>query len=68
MRGDIKIKEHNVEYLVRILDNTLSGLSMCDKVIGKISGRLNFLYRKPYFFSEIIVFLSKNSVIKMNVF
>ena len=51
-RGDIKIKQHNVvEYLRCILDNTLLDISMCNKVIGKVSGRLKFLYRKQSFLS-----------------
>ena len=54
-RGDIKIKQHNaVEYLGCILDNTLSGISMCNKVIGKVSGRLKFLYRKQSFLSTAL--------------
>ena len=54
-RGDIKIKQHNdVEYLGCILDNSLSGLSMCNKVIGKVSGRLKFLYRKQSFLSTAL--------------
>ena len=37
-RGNIKIKQHNiVEYLGSTLDNSLSWLSICNNVIGKIS-------------------------------
>ena len=64
-RGDIKIKQYNaVEYLGCILDNTLSGISMCNKVIGKISGRLKFLYRKQSFLSTSLRRLLCNALIQ----
>ena len=51
-RGDIKIKQHtDVEYLGCILDCFLSGQSMGNKVIDKITSRLKFLYRKQSFLS-----------------
>ena len=49
-RGDIKIKQYNkVTYLGCELDHNLSGESMATKVLGKINGRLKFLYRKQSF-------------------
>ena len=49
-RNEIKIKQHtSVTYLGCILDNNLSGSSMATKVLGKINGRLKFLYRKQSF-------------------
>ena len=46
-RNDVKIKQYDkVTYLECILDNDLSGQSMATKVLGKISSRLKFLYRK----------------------
>ena len=64
-RGDIKIKQQNdVEYLGCILDNSLSGLSMCNKVIGKVSGRLKFLYRKQCFLSTALRRLLCNALIQ----
>ena len=45
--GDIKISQQNkVTYLARVLDNDMSGESIVSRVMNKISGRLNFLYRK----------------------
>ena len=45
-RGDIQIKQHSkVTYLGCVLDEDLSGESMATKVIGKINGRIKFLYR-----------------------
>ena len=64
-RGDIRIKQYNVvEYLGCILDNSLSGLSMCNKVISKISGRLKFLYRKQTFLSSALRRLLCNALIQ----
>ena len=49
-RGDIEIKQYTkVTYLGCELDHTLSGESMVTKVLGKINGRLKFLYRKQAF-------------------
>lgn len=51
-RGDVEIKQYsNVTYLGCVLDQNLSGESMVTKVLGKISGRLKFLYRKQSFLS-----------------
>ena len=51
-RGDIKITQYSkVTYLGCILDQNMSGESMASKVLGKINGRLKFLYRKQSFLS-----------------
>ena len=48
--GDIQIKQHSkVTYLGCVLDEDLSGESMATKVMGKINGRIKFLYRKNRF-------------------
>ena len=49
-RGDIKITQYtSVTYLGCILDEDLSGESMATRILGKINGRLRFLYRKQRF-------------------
>ena len=49
-RDEIKISQHNkITYLGCILDGNLSGESMASRVLNKIGGRLNFLYRKKSF-------------------
>ena len=49
-RGDIEIKRHSVvTYLGSVLDENLSGESMATKMLGKINGKLKFLYRKKKF-------------------
>ena len=54
-RGDIKIIQYTrVTYLGCELDQYLSGESMVTKVLGKINGRLKFLYRKKFFLSGSI--------------
>ena len=51
--GDINIKQYtSVTYLGCELDQYLSGESMATKVLGKINGRLKFLYRKQKFLSS----------------
>ena len=46
-RDEIKISQFNkITYLGCILDDNLSGESMASKVLNKVGGRLNFLYRK----------------------
>ena len=45
-RNDIILKQHNfVEYLGCLLDNTLSGKDMAEKVLDKVNGRLNILVK-----------------------
>ena len=49
-RGDINIKQYtSVTYLGCELDQYLSGEPMVTKVLGKINGRLKFLYYKQKF-------------------
>ena len=49
-RGEIKIKQHlMVTYLGCVLDENLSGESMATKMLGKINGKLKFLYGKQSF-------------------
>ena len=49
-RGEINIKQHSVvTYLGCVLEENLSGESMATKVLGKINGKLKFLYRKQSF-------------------
>ena len=48
--GEVKIKQYTkVTYLGCILDNKLSGEYMTTQALGKINGRLKFLYRKQKF-------------------
>ena len=55
-RGDIKIKQYTSEiYLSCILDENLSGESMATRALGKINGRLRFLYRKQNFLDFLFV-------------
>ena len=64
-RGDIKIKQYSeVTYLGCELDASLSGQTMATKVLGKINGRLKFLYRKQSFLSHSIRRLLCNALIQ----
>ena len=46
-RGGIMIKQHStVRCLGCILNENLSGESMATRMLGKINGKLKFLYRK----------------------
>ena len=63
--GNIKIKQHSkVTYLGCILDEKLSGEPMAIKVIGKINGRLKFLYRKNKFLTTSLRRLLCNALIQ----
>ena len=65
MRGDIEIKQHpNVKYLGLILDDNLSGETMATRVLGKINGRLKFLYRKQHFLNTSLRRLLANALIQ----
>ena len=56
-RGDINIKQYtSVTYLGCELEQYLSGESMVTKVLGKINGRLKFLYRKQKFLKNAVQF------------
>ena len=64
-RGDIKIKQHpQVVYLGCTLDRTLSGDAMATKALGKINGRLKFLYRKQGFLTPYLKRLLCNALIQ----
>ena len=64
-RGDIKIKQHtSVTYLGCILDESLSGESMATRILGKINGRLRFLYRKQNFLDFPLRRLLANALIQ----
>ena len=64
-RGDINIKQYtSVTYLGCELDQFLSGESMVTKILGKINGRLKFLYRKQKFLSSSLRRMLCNSLIR----
>ena len=64
-RDDIKIKQHkSVTYLGCTLDENLSGESMATRILGKINGRLRFLYRKQYFLDFSFRRLLANALIQ----
>ena len=64
-RGDIMIKQYtSVTYLGCILDEDLSGESMATKTLGKINGRLRFLYRKQNFLDFSLRRLLANALIQ----
>ena len=64
-RGDIKIKQHtSVTYLGCVLDEGLSGESMATRTLGKINGRLRFLYRKQNFLDLSLRRLLANALIQ----
>ena len=64
-RGDIEIKQHSVvTYLGSVLDENLSGESMATKMLGKINGKLKFLYRKQNFLDSSLRRLLLNALIQ----
>ena len=64
-RGDIMIKQHSmVTYLGCILDENLSGESMATRMLGKINGKLKFLYRKQNFLDGSLRRLLFNALIQ----
>ena len=64
-RGEIKIKQHSmVTYLGCVLDENLSGESMATKMLGKINGKLKFLYRKQNFLDNSLRRLLLNALIQ----
>ena len=63
--GDIQIKQHSkVTYLGCVLDEDLSGESMATKVMGKINGRIKFLYRKNRFLGSSLRRLLCNALVQ----
>ena len=64
-RGEIKIKQHSmVTYLGCVLDESLSGESTATKMLGKINGKLKFLYRKQSFLDNSLRRLLLNALIQ----
>ena len=64
-RGDIMIKRHlTVTYLGCILYENLSGESMATRMLGKINGKLKFLYRKQNFLDGTLRRLPLNALIQ----
>ena len=64
-RGNIKIKQHpQVVYLGCTLDSRLSGEAMASQALGKINGRLKFLYRKRGFLTPSLKRLLCNALIQ----
>ena len=64
-RGNISIKQHSkVTYLGCLLDEDHSGESMANKVLGKINGRLKFLYRKNEYLTKSLRRLLCNALIQ----
>ena len=63
--GDINIKQHSeVTYLGCILDDTLSGESMAKHAMGKINGKLKFLYRQQKYLNYSLRRLLANALIQ----
>ena len=63
--GDIEIKQHSVvTYRGSFLDENLSGESMATKMLGKINGKLKFLYRKQNFLDSSLCRLLLNALIQ----
>ena len=54
--NNIRIKQHSrVTYLGCILEETMSGESMANKVISKVNARLKFLHRKNKYLTPVCV-------------
>jgi len=63
--GVLKIKQHSkVSYLGCILDDNLSGESMANYALGKINGKLKFLYRKQQYLNYSLRRLLINALIQ----
>ena len=56
-----------VTYLGRVLDEDLLGESMATKVMGKINGRIKFLYRKNRFLDSSLRRLVCNALVQPNL-
>ena len=64
-RNDITLKQHScVEYLGCLLDNTLTGKDMAEKVLEKVNGRLRFLYRQSKFLNKRLRRMLCNTLIQ----
>ena len=54
--NNIRVKQHSrVTYLGCILEETMSGESMTNKVISKVNARLKFLHRKNKYLTPVCV-------------
>jgi len=63
--GDVQIKQYSeVVYLGCTLDSKLSGEAMALKALGKINGRIKFLYRKQGFLTPSLKRLLCNALIQ----
>ena len=64
-RDETKISQCNkIPYLGCILDDNLSGESMASRVLNKVGGRLNFLYRKESFLNLKLLRMLCNALIQ----
>ena len=63
--NNIRIKQHSrVTYLGCILEETMSGESMANKVISKVNARLKFLHRKNKYLTPNMCLLLCNALIQ----
>ena len=63
--NNIRIKQHSrVTYLGCILEETMSGESMANKVISKVNARLKFLHRKNKYLTPNLCCLLCNALIQ----
>ena len=63
--GDINIKQQSeVTYLGCILDETLSGENMAKHAMGKINGKLKFLYRQQKYLNYSLRRLLANALVQ----
>jgi hypothetical protein len=63
--GDIQIVQYpKVTYLGCILDSYMSGEAMATKVMGKVNGRLKFLFRKSSFLTYTLRRMLCNALIQ----
>ncbi|MEO1917133.1 MAG: reverse transcriptase family protein, partial [Candidatus Thioglobus sp.] len=64
-RGNVKIKQHSeVTYLGCVLDGALSGEAMATHALGKINGKLKFLYRNQNYLCYSLRRLLCNALIQ----
>ena len=65
IRNNIRVKQHaRVTYLGCILEETMSGESMANKVISKVNARLKFLHRKNKYLTPNLRRLLCNALIQ----
>ena len=64
-RHDVTLTQFSVvEYLGCLLDCTLSGKEMALKVLGKINGRLRFLFRQGKYLNQRLRRMLCNAIIQ----